>query len=130
MKHSQFTFRKNDRIGAAAEDDIDYLAECFVDTGDLEVIKDLNDIRQIIVGRTGSGKSALITMLEKELNEHIIRIYPENLALTYVSNSTIVKYFEDIGVNLDPFYNLLWRHVLTVELLKKYVDTTKEKKKK
>ena len=72
----------------------------------------------------------VLKVYEKELNEHIIRIYPENLALTYVSNSTIVKYFEDIGVNLDPFYNLLWRHVLTVELLKKYVDTTKEKKKK
>jgi len=106
MKHNQFVFKRNDRIGAAAaEDDFDYLSECFIDTGDLEVVKDLKDIRQIIVGRTGAGKSALITMLENELNEHVIRIYPENLALTYVSNSTIIKYFEDIGVNLDPFIN-------------------------
>lgn len=127
MTPGQFIFKKNDRIGAtSAEDDHDFLSECFVDTGDLEILKDINDIRQIIVGRTGIGKSALITKLQEDLAEHVITISPENLALTYVSNSTIIKYFEDIGVNLDPFFKLLWRHVLTVEILRKHFGITKK----
>ena len=34
----------------------------------------------------------------------------------------MIKYFSDLGVNLDPFYKLLWRHVLTVEVLRKHFD--------
>ena len=28
----------------------------------------------------------------------------------------------DVGVNLDPFFKLLWRHVFTVEILNKYFE--------
>ena len=56
-------------------------------------------------------------MLESQHDSRVVRIEPENLALTYVSNSTVLKFFADIGVNLDPFFKLLWRHVITVELL-------------
>ena len=35
----------------------------------------------------------------------------------------MIRYFSDIGVNLDPFYKLLWRHVLTIEVLKKHFDS-------
>lgn len=48
----------------------------------------------------------------------------EALALAYVSNSDVIKFFESLGVSLDVFYSLLWRHVFTVELLKKKFQLT------
>lgn len=120
-KTPPFLLRATDQIGAnAAEDDAEYLADCFVDTGDLDLLLDLGDRRQIVLGRTGTGKSALLAEICRIKNEQAIEISPESLALTYVSNSTILSFFADLGVNLEPFYKLLWRHVLTVEVLSRY----------
>ena len=101
----------------AAEQDTDFLPACFIDTGDYDLVKTGNDKRIIVLGRTGSGKSAALQMLERHYPQQVIKIAPENLALAYVSNSTILKFFAGLGVNLDPFFKLLWRHVITVELL-------------
>lgn len=117
-----FRFRKTDHIGAAdAEHDTEYLQNCFVDTGDLRILEDESDHRQILLGRAGSGKSALLEKLKWSHGEQVIAIEPENLALTYVSNSTVLQFFSDLGVNLDPFFKLLWRHVLTVEILNRHL---------
>ena len=121
---SEFKFRKTDKIGAAsAEEDIEFLQACFVETNEYEVLKDKGDIRQIVLGRTGSGKSALFEYLKLEHEDRVISIEPQELALTHVSNSSVIKYFSDLGVNLDPFYKLLWRHVLTVEVLRKHFES-------
>lgn len=118
---SDFRFRRMDTIGAAsAEEDIEFLKTSFVETEEYEVLKDQTDIRQIVLGRTGSGKSALFERLKIDEASRFISIDPHGLALTYVSNSSVIKYFSDLGVNLTPFYKLLWRHVLTVELLRKH----------
>lgn len=115
---SKFKFRKADTVGAVdAEQDRDFLEHCFYETGDLSVLRDCRDPRRIVVGRTGSGKTALLQQLvEKE--EHCLLIEPEALSLQYLSNSTILPYLESVGVDLDLFYRLLWRHIFAVELIK------------
>jgi hypothetical protein len=119
--HSVFKFKNTDHIGTAgAEDDHEYLPECFIDTGDFSVIKDLEDHRQILLGRAGSGKSALIKKMLWTFEDQVVEIEPENLAITYISNSTILQFFSEIGVNLDPFFKLLWRHIFTVEILTRH----------
>ena len=121
----EFRFRKTDTIGSAsAEDDHEFLKECFVETDDFEVLRDRTDIRQIIIGRTGSGKSALFERLKHDDPDRTIAIEPHHLALNYVSNSSEIKFFAKLGVNMDPFYKLLWRHVLTVEILRKHFEPT------
>lgn len=116
-KPDKFRFRRLDSIGAAAaEQDGNYLETCFVNTGDLDQIKDCSNPRRIIVGRTGAGKTALLLQLLKE--GRAIEVRPESLALSYVSNSTVLRFFAELGVKLDIFFRLLWRHVFTVELLK------------
>lgn len=121
LSTSEFRFAPTDTIGAAgAEDDREALKECFVDTGLLGLLRDMRDGRLIVLGRTGAGKSALLAALEDAIPDRVIRVSPEQLALTYVANSTVLNFFASIGVNLDPFLKLLWRHVLTVEILSRH----------
>lgn len=113
-----FIFKKHMSVGEAdAENDTNFLEECFVDIGDYEILEDTSTPQSIILGRTGIGKSALIEQLVKN-SDRVIRIEPEELALRHISNSTILNFFEDLGVNLDIFYSLLWQHTLAVELIK------------
>ena len=70
------------------------------------------------MGRTGSGKSALLIKFKEQIGERVIEVKPEELALEHISNSDILRFVEEIGVTLDPFFKLLWRHVFVVELLK------------
>jgi adenylate kinase family enzyme len=122
----KFVFRNNQSIGAAnAERDKHFLNSCFIDTGELDILVDCEDPRCIIAGRTGSGKSALIAKIQ-EREENVIRIRPEDLALTYVSNSGVITFLTEVGVNMDIFYKLLWRHILVVELLKRRFHITEE----
>ena len=62
--------------------------------------------------------------------ERVISIAPESLSLAYISNSTILRFVEDMGVNLDIFYKLLWRHIFAVELTKRHFNIQSEEDKK
>jgi hypothetical protein len=119
---AQFRFRKHDRIGAASAEEDEYLPQCFVDTGELVLLEDRDDRRVIVVGRTGAGKSAILSRIRERHSHHALEIAPETLALTHVSNSPVLRFFSDVGVTLDPFFKLLWRHILAVELLTKFFD--------
>ena len=59
-KANPITIKRGLRIGdLEAETDKDLLSACFVDNGDLDLLVDVGKPESIIVGRTGSGKSAL-----------------------------------------------------------------------
>lgn len=118
LKKSQFRFRNHERVGAeGAEEDQDYLRNCFFDTGDLNTLRDCSSANRIVLGRTGAGKTALLFKLST-LEEKTISLDPHALSLQYVSNSTVLRHLSNLGVNLDLFYKLLWRHVFAVELIK------------
>lgn len=130
-KSATFQFRPHDSIGSAdAEQDNDFLESCFVDTGDLGIIRDCENPRRIVVGRTGSGKTALLLRLADE-ETNVISVKPESLALTYISNSTVLNFVLSLGVKLDIFFRLLWRHVFTVEVIKAHfqIDSEADKNK-
>jgi hypothetical protein len=114
----KFRFRSSDTVGVAdAESDRAFLKECFIDTGQLDLLSDCVDHRRIILGRTGAGKTALLNELRERLST-VINIKPESLALAYITNSTILQFVHGLGVNLDTFFKLLWRHVFAVEVIK------------
>ncbi|MFH2124480.1 MAG: hypothetical protein ABIJ50_13485 [Pseudomonadota bacterium] len=126
ISKSVFKFQKHELIGTeGAEEDQDYLFDCFVDTGDLEVLRDTHHPARIVEGRTGSGKTALLMTL-KHQEENVSFIDPEDLSLQFLSNSNIINYLEKNGVDLDIFYRLLWRHILAVELIKMKYDIKNE----
>lgn len=119
----QFKFRKNQTIGAmAAEDDAPYLDQCFIDNGDVEQLLDISNPRRIILGRTGSGKTALLMEMKKRATSqgaYFISLTPADLSLHYISNSDVLKHLQASGVNLDPFFKLLWKHFFAIAILEK-----------
>jgi hypothetical protein len=125
-----FRFHRNARIGeAAAEQDDKFLFESFTDIGDYAELRNTRSPRRIVVGRTGAGKTALLRYLVHS-EEHVIEIDPEHLSLSFIANNDVIRFFDKLGVKLDLFYGLLWKHVLAVELLKaKFQLTTEEKTK-
>ena len=89
MAH-KFRFRTTDTIGVAdAESDHAFLYECFFDTGEVDLLLDCEDHRRIVLGRTGAGKTALLSQV-LEQTATAIDMRPESLALAYISNSTIL----------------------------------------
>ncbi|GAB3581586.1 hypothetical protein GCM10027445_53670 [Amycolatopsis endophytica] len=71
-----------------------------------------------IVGRTGSGKSAMLQRVEEDHPDHVIRINPEDLSLPYISDLGVVRFLAAMDVHLDPFFIALWKHVLLVEIIR------------
>ena len=107
----KFKFMRHSSIGAMdAYEDTKFLSKCFVDTGDINYLIDTNESKCIVVARTGAGKSALLEKIRSE-EENTITLLPDELALNYIANSNEIRFFENIGIKLDIFYQLLWRHV-------------------
>jgi hypothetical protein len=122
----KFVFSKNTTIGFNdAIQDKEYLKETFIDNGVLESVLDTKNPKSIIIGRTGSGKTALLNELETR-SERLNRLYPEDLAINYLSNNEFLQFFSSSGLNLDMFYKLLWRHILIVEIIKMHYQITDE----
>lgn len=114
---TRFIFRRNLDIGSLEAETDAFLLETFTDKGDIGVLRDTQNAHCIVVGRTGSGKSALLTYLaDKE--EYVVRVNPEAMSLKYLSNSDIIQYLKSLGTNLDLFYKVLWKHVFIIEFLK------------
>lgn len=126
-KQNRYVFKRDWSVGnAAAENDQKFLENCFIDTGYIEQLSNLDNNKSIVLGRVGIGKSAILAEIEAS-QHHIINIDPEQFSISYISNSTVLKYFDNLGVKLDPFFQALWKHVLCVELIKKkYKINTKE----
>jgi len=102
---------------ASAEFDDEYFDSCFVDTGLLDKLLSDSSATSVIVGRTGSGKSALIRKI-KARQARVVEVNPEDLSLTYLSDSWLLKFLTENDFDLGLFYQQLWRHVLVIELLK------------
>lgn len=125
-KVKNFRFHRPALVGAVDAEQDQFLEECFLDKGDLEIVRDLNDHRCVIVGRTGSGKSALIRRLRETAREKVIALDPHELSLSFISNNTVLKTLEDSGINLVPFYRLLWKHIFATEIIRRHYRITNQ----
>ena len=87
-----------------------------MDLGYLSRIMATDDPAFLIVGRTGSGKTALIKKIRESAAEVSV-LDPEELSMQYLHNS-VLRTIAAWGVNLDIFYKYLWRHVCILELIR------------
>jgi hypothetical protein len=103
--------------GISAEGDDDFLFECFQYHPSFEAIRNIDSSKMIILGRTGSGKTAIIRKIEKSYG-NISFVDPLEMSLSYITNSDALKFLQAIGADLDIIFQTLWRHVLTIEFLR------------
>ena len=108
-----------------AESDND-LDQVFLYKEEYDVLIDTNSSKSIIIGRTGSGKSALLRLIDERC-ENVAKINPETISVKYINNSNIINYFREIGVNVIFFYKILWKHIFIVEILKLYFEGEEKK---
>lgn len=114
-----FEFEQGFNIGGISAESDPLLESCFLITKHYELIADINDPHFALIGRSGTGKTAIIERISKEF-EHVIRIKPETLAFQFLGSSEMVSNLRKSNINLDYFYKLLWRHVFVVEILKHF----------
>jgi hypothetical protein len=113
------------RVGKnAAEEDTELLFECFVDSRALHEAMDFNSNSSIVSGRTGSGKSAIIQYVKRR--EKTAFLSPVDMAMTHISNSDVMRFLNDIGADLNLFFQAIWKHVLLVEYIRLKYKITDE----
>lgn len=122
-----FKFQKYLEIGSPDAETDKLLEQAFIEKDALNAIIDMSNQRSILIGRTGSGKSAILKHLEKTQSK-VVRIEPEAMSLRFLSNSTLLQYFNSIDVNLNFFYKILWKHVFIIELLRLFFSYDEKKK--
>jgi hypothetical protein len=123
----KFKFSKYLEIGSPDAETDNLLEQAFIEKDALDALLDTNSQRSILIGRTGSGKSAILKHIEKCENK-VARIEPEAMSLRFLSNSTMIQYFRENDVNLNFFYKILWKHVFVIELLRLYFSYDYKKK--
>ena len=115
---ARFKLRKGVELGKlGAENDKNLLEKVFVDQGHIDHLLDPDSPQFLILGRTGSGKTALIEQVKARV-EHVSELNPEELSMQYLHNSQVLKQLIQWGVNLDVFYKFLWRHVCILQFIR------------
>ena len=111
-------FTSNINIGQnGAENDDEFLFKCFVDHDALSQLTDVNNPSNFILGSTGSGKTALLLMIEKN-EENCEAFEVHEMAMSYIANSNVIQFLQSIDVDLSIFFQALWRHVICLEYMK------------
>lgn len=122
--------RPDANIGnSSAEADDEFLFDCFFDHPSLSVLKDISSSKLFATGRTGSGKTALLRMIDKQ-SERVSQIDLSDLALNYVANSDIIQFLNALDIDLDLFYQTLWKHVLCIEFIRLRFEVDSSEKSK
>jgi hypothetical protein len=118
---SKIIFKRNMNIGdLSAENDDEFLRECFISTPEYKEISDFSNKKMILLGRTGSGKTALLKKLKDE-SAVFIEINPDTFAMEYITNVPFVVRLKNEDINLDAFYKFLWLHEIISKIIKAYL---------
>lgn len=114
---------ENESIGAVDADyDDEYLFDCFVPTPAFKAVSDVKNRKSFLYGRTGAGKTAAIRYIQKQ-NKIVSIIELNEISLDYISNSDVIQYLTQLGVDLDILFMTLWRHILCLEYIRVRFDT-------
>ena len=100
---AEIIFKRSMNVGTiSAESDKEFLEQCFIETPEYEDLCDFNSKKMIILGRTGSGKTALLNKIKEDVDCYI-EVRPDTFALQYITNVPFVNKLEKENVNLEIF---------------------------
>jgi hypothetical protein len=103
--------------GESAEAD-PLLDRAFFTTSQYQLAASHDSFDCFLIGRTGSGKSAILRRLGDQHSNHVVRINPEDVSLPYIAAIDIFQYLDSLDVNLDLLWIALWKHVILIEVIK------------
>jgi len=110
--------RRGVHIGSGnAESDDEFLFDCFVNHPGVERALSLENAGMVLAGRTGSGKTAILRHVEERAHQ-CTSLDPLDMALSYVANSDALRFLQAIGADLDLLFQVLWKHVLSLEFIR------------
>ena len=98
-----------------------YLEECFVETGAFKSLLDRRDAKSLLVGRTGTGKTACIQRI-KQLSDRYSEVDVAQKFLGYISNLNWLKDMADTdgrNLNLSLFFKNMWQDIILVSIITK-----------
>ena len=113
-----YKFRSDDTIGNLDAESDSFLSSCFLESNIYKILADFENnadfTKRIIVGRTGSGKTALLKKIKedqriKKTNE----IEAESTVFEHIKNNVFISQLTDEKIDLRVFYKSLWVHGLT-----------------
>lgn len=119
---ANFVFRKNSQIGSLDAEYDTFLNSCFLETNIysnlLNFENSLDFTKRVIVGRTGSGKTALLKQLasNNKIKKHST-IEAESTVFEHIKNNVFISNLIDKGIDLRIFYKSLWIHVLLIKVI-------------
>lgn len=102
-----------------AENDDQFLFDCFVHHPAVAACLNPDSPAIVLEGRTGAGKTAILRHI-KQKEKNVAIVDPTEMALSYVANSTIIRFLDAIGADLGLMFQSLWKHVLCVEFIRVY----------
>lgn len=117
-----YIFKNNDQIGSLDAESDTFLEECFLESNVYTSLRkferDVDFTKRIIVGRTGSGKTAILKELAKDpiVKQHAI-IEAESTVFEHINNNVFISQLLNNGIDLRVFYKSLWIHVLIVKVI-------------
>ncbi len=117
-----YVFKHSDQIGSLDAETDTFLDECFLESSVYETLrkftKDVDFSKRIIVGRTGSGKTALLKKLSADNNvkQHAV-IEAESTVFEHIKNNIFISQLLENNIDLRVFYKSLWIHVLIVKVI-------------
>lgn len=106
----------------AAEDDMFFLKECFVALPIIDQLTDIDSSKCVLLGRTGSGKTAILQHIEST-HGNVTRINPSEVSFKYISNSNLINFLVDLDFDLNVLFQLLWKHVIFTKTVKIYFES-------
>ncbi len=120
-----YKFRKNAIIGNLDAETDTFLDDCFYESDVFKGIVNFDPSnenpdfpRRVIVGRTGSGKTALLKQIVAHGNVKVHdTIEAENTVFEHINNNRFVSDLIKNGIDLRAFYKSLWIHVLLVKVI-------------
>ena len=106
---SEYIFRNNTNIGnLEAETDL-FLNKCFIETEAYKTLSSFkddngNNLKRIIVGRTGSGKTALLEYIRKDsVISDQAELEAETTIFDYIKNNKFINNLMQNNVDLKFF---------------------------
>ncbi|MDF4588540.1 hypothetical protein P3470_00300 [Vibrio parahaemolyticus] len=131
---TSFKFRKNAKIGNLDAETDSFLAPCFYESDLFRGIVNFDPsnenpdfTKRVIVGRTGSGKTALLKQIVEHGNVKVHdTIDAENTVFEHINNNRFVSDLVSNGIDLRVFYKSLWLHVLLVKVIQQVYRSSYE----